>query len=765
MKNDNKLKVLLVFLSNNSIESIRTNGVYRVIKHLLPTMMSRYELDTLSNSIDPVSDNSKLVIKQGDRLNSTQELADYLATSSTEYDEIHIHQSQFSVPMMYLALSTTRAKIKVIHHLEPHALSYSFGMSRLNRDIESGRFSDDYLSRLRLMFVTINGSTPSAAVWKYAKQYPRVGSLMSNVVNPVVIEKDRASDITKNYDFIFVGRSEPSRNCNELLAPLIQSYKDHPNPPKFLIITGPSTSDHEYYTRFVESISDLDYVTIQGGCTHKELQTKLASSSYLIMSSSSNESFSLVTFEALLNNCQIINLAYDTLDRARLEIPELSNHVSPVVGKYRMLGRTKIKRARLLMDKVMDNPSDVFSLDNSDIISYINQNYSPDAVLDSYELGGLSVDCNKELIDNKALSGEQLDKLLYKSNDNTRTATIASPRHYKYPTDDPSNELERTPEEYRVKLVSKLGLQVLVHDYEKMKVFVKSTHNLMPQLRGVKMSIFFNGKDFEGSEGSKRIEELVSLIHPDIEVLYNKEGMSYNDVLKNYLVFTDSTGVKSLQLLRMRQVALDALKDKEYWYILEDDMKCQGYSYASPNLGLMLLRAVEYMEKNPRCAVVHGGTTQFKKLTTHHLAAYLRNAYTAKGLLVRNIHDGKLVKDDLIMNSGGGGDDMSIWADRLHYGYYCAVMPGIKLTHYWDKPDWDNPDPTKRNLTCHTQEIRRHPIYGFETNMDKLYGLNIYFGETSYAEEQAVVYEWVTSKTGITKYLDKMMDVGYINIH
>lgn len=305
-------------------------------------------------------------------------------------------------------------------------------------------------------------------------------------------------------------------------------------------------------------------------------------------------------------------------------------------------------------------------------------------------------------------------------------------------------------------LSSLLGIGILVSSYKDSIVMSKSMINLLPYLKDTEVCICVNGKDFEGTLGQDRLNEILLYIPKELKV-HVVGPISYDEVRKDY--YSDAGEDSSLQFLKLRQLSVSKIIDKKYWFIADDDMEFLGPTKNNPsNIGLQLLRIVEYMEKNPKCGVVKGGSTLIQKLSNTEIALSHRPGYMLQGMMIRNI-DNQVVPDDMMLGAGGGEDGL-FWAYRIYKGYYPAVMKGLRINHH--TTFIKNDDTDSINKGWHRRSVRRHPIYGFETLMSRI-GWDHNFNDDSLDKLYKKTWEFVDKSLGETlpEYSYKM-DMSYI---
>lgn len=265
-----------------------------------------------------------------------------------------------------------------------------------------------------------------------------------------------------------------------------------------------------------------------------------------------------------------------------------------------------------------------------------------------------------------------------------------------------------------------LGICILVSNHKEAMKLVKSMKNLLPYLKYTKISMCINGKDYELDAN---LNELLKSIPEELEYAY-VGPIPYKEVKEKYFSHPENPEDSAFQFLKLRQLSTKYVEDRKYWFIMDDDMVFGGPTEKNPaNAGLMLLRMIEYMERMPKCGVISGGSTLIRRLKPHEISISLKPGYMARGIFVRNV-DCKVCRDEF-MNLAGGAEDDVLWYDKISLGYYPAVMPSFKVTHHANIPKpFEGEEITEG---WHRESVRRHPIYGGETLLEKYFGVIQHF--------------------------------------
>lgn len=313
---------------------------------------------------------------------------------------------------------------------------------------------------------------------------------------------------------------------------------------------------------------------------------------------------------------------------------------------------------------------------------------------------------------------------------------------------------------YHNKLVRDLGIAAPVSDYEKAKIFARSTEELLPYLRGATISLFFNGKEFDGPEGLKRCDEIIDLIPKDF-YLRIIGPVPYSYVRENLFV-TNEAGT-NFQFMKMRQISVNPIREKKYWYIVDDDMEFRGPTLNNnQSAGLQVLRSLVYMDKHPNCGCIRGGSTMIRKLSKTQLGPGPSLGSLMHGALIRNINNGNLAKySEEALATAGGGEDTIIWIDRISQGYYSAVYPAFRTIHRCSKVEFDEDDPNE--LGVHSLNIRNHPITGCDTYIRKYYNFDIDLHIDSINSNMNKMRRYMLDRSGVYTYQpDYIEDMSYV---
>lgn len=311
-------------------------------------------------------------------------------------------------------------------------------------------------------------------------------------------------------------------------------------------------------------------------------------------------------------------------------------------------------------------------------------------------------------------------------------------------------------------LSSLLGICMLVSKYEDAKKCFRTFHNMLPYLRNAELHLVFNGKEFDGVLGQGKYLELVHLV-PDGINLTITGPISSEEVNDRFM--TDDG--KALNILRLRELTILPFRyNKKYWLFLDDDFLLGGRTNKLPSpFGLTIIRAIEYMERFDNCGVIGGGSTLIRNLSHTQISISMDFFGLGRGLLLRNV-DGKLV-DDRAMISAGSGEDIIMWFDRVYKGYFSAVLPKAKVTYKMVYPK--NPEEFDEYgyplEGWHRREVRTHPVYGSETILRNIYGLEDSLDRNirkrnvrKYMEEKFNTYEYDPKYTLDLSYIEDVQD-------